>query len=89
MEATRVIRALWRFGPRTVLSELKYYYWLRPIGKFRPWLATKYPAWLVQDCLIRATVQMIDDRETVPEVPAMTVLERWSEGARNRKPTRR
>jgi hypothetical protein len=89
MEAIRVTRALWRFGPRTVLAELKYYYLLRPLGKFRPWLATKYPSWLVQDCLIRAGVKMIDDHETVPEVPFMTVLDRWGKGLRDRKPVRR
>ena len=89
MEGIRVIKALWRFGPRTVLSELKYYYVLRPVGKFRPWVATKYPKWLVQDALIRAGVKMIDGHETVPEVPFMVVLERWSKGTRDRKPARR
>jgi hypothetical protein len=88
-EAIRVTRALWRHGPRVVLGEIQYYYWIRPIGKFRPWLATKYPKWLVQDALIRAAVMMIDDHETIPEVPVMTVLERWSKGTRNRKPVRR
>lgn len=78
MEAIRVIKALWRFGPRIVVHELKYYYFLRPLGKFRPWLATKYPTWLIHDALIRATVTMVDDNEVVPDVPAMVVLERWS-----------
>jgi hypothetical protein len=89
VEATRVIRALGRHGPRVVLGELRYYYVVRPLGKFRPWLATKYPKWLVQDALIRAAVLMIDDHETIPEVPVMTVLERWSKGTRPRRPARR
>lgn len=89
MEAVRVVCALWRHGPRTVAQELRYYYLTRPLGKFRPWLATKYPAWLVTDCLIRAGVKMMDDDETVPEVPFMTVLDRWGNGLRDRKPVRR
>lgn len=64
------------------MGGLKYWKY-RQVNKFRPWLATKLPAWLVTDALIHAGVQKIRDNETVPEVPFMLVYERWYKEGRN------
>lgn len=88
MEAVRIVKALAPHGPRSVVHELGYHYVQRPLGKFRPWFATKLPAWLVTDALTRAGVRMTDDRESVTDIPFMTVYERWFKAARERKPAR-
>jgi hypothetical protein len=53
-------------------------YWVyRTIGLLRPRLARFYPKWMVTDALIHAGVRKIRDHEVYPEVPFMTVYERW------------
>ncbi len=89
MEAAKIIKALAPHGPAAVARELRYHYITRRMTLLRPWFATKLPAWLVTDALIRAGVRMTDDRESVTDIPFMTVYERWFKGTRDRSPARR
>jgi hypothetical protein len=71
-------------SPRTLWREFKYWQITRRIQRLRPWLATKYPKWVVTDALIHAGVRKIREQEVVPEVTFMDVYERWyREGRKN------
>lgn len=68
-------------------SEFRYWKFIRPSQKFRPWLAQYYPKWVVTDALIHASARKIRGNEVVPEVTFMTVYERWyKEGRRKVEP---
>jgi len=66
------------------LRDLKYWQVTRRTQRIRPWLATKYPKWVITNALIHAGVQKIRGNETVPEVPFMIVYKRWCKEGRNR-----
>ena len=62
------------------VSELIYWHIKRPLGKFPQWVAFRMPRWLVYYCAIRLIANATGgehQKQVVPDLSAMTALQRW------------
>jgi hypothetical protein len=82
MKMTKEYWKLVLSNPKVAWQEFKYWQITRRVQRLRPWLATKFPQWVVYDALIHAGVRKIREDEVIPEAKFMTVLERWSKEGR-------